>query len=102
MSEPALLCVGALIFDPAGRLFVHRRAADRSLFPGAWDYVGGHVEPGERLTDALAREIEEETGWRLDRIIRVLPPAGWTGDDGQRRVEYDFVVTVHGDLGAPR
>jgi 8-oxo-dGTP pyrophosphatase MutT (NUDIX family) len=43
------------------------RRPDTGL-PGTWDVAGGHVEPGETPQQALAREIEEETGWRLRRI----------------------------------
>lgn len=50
--------VGALIFDPAGRLFLMRshKWRDRYVVPG------GHIELGERMEDALRREIKEETG----------------------------------------
>lgn len=50
--------VGALIFDPQGRLLLVRshKWRDRYVVPG------GHVELGERLVDALLREAKEETG----------------------------------------
>lgn len=54
--------VGALIADSADRVFVQKRSTNRRLFPGCWDIAGGHVEPGEMLEQALAREIREETG----------------------------------------
>jgi 8-oxo-dGTP pyrophosphatase MutT (NUDIX family) len=96
------LCVGAVIVDDEGRVFVHRRGPDRTLFPGCWDLPGGHVEPGEAPLDALRREIEEETGWRLRRVVAELGETTWTGDDGIRRREQDFLVEVDGDLAAPR
>jgi 8-oxo-dGTP diphosphatase len=96
------LCVGAVIVDDEGRVFVHRRGPDRTLFPGCWDLPGGHVEPGEAPLDALRREIEEETGWRLRRVVAELGETTWTGDDGIRRRELDYLVEVDGDLSAPR
>ena len=93
--------VGALIKDDRDRVYVHRRTADRRLFPGIWDIVGGHVEPGESAEEALAREIEEETGWRLRRIEGVAADWEWAVDSVVRR-ETDYLVEVDGDLTAPR
>jgi len=50
--------VGALIFDPQGRLLLVRSHKWR----GRYVVPGGHVELGERLVDALRREAKEETG----------------------------------------
>lgn len=97
-----LLCVGALIMDDQGRIFVHRRSPDRRLFPDCWDIVGGHVEAGETPREALAREIAEETGWRLSRILCVVGVYYWIGNDGIARDEIDYLVEVDGDLAAPR
>ncbi|MHA6759897.1 NUDIX hydrolase [Streptacidiphilus sp. PAMC 29251] len=94
--------VGAVILNARGEAFAQKRSADRRLFPDAWDIVGGHVEPGETLLEALAREVEEETGWRLRRVRRFLGTTTWTGDDdGRLRHEADYLVEVDGDLDAP-
>ncbi|MFJ4681901.1 NUDIX hydrolase [Streptomyces sp. NPDC088789] len=94
------LVVGALIRDPRDRIFVQRRALDRRLFPGCWDVVGGAVEEGESLLDALHREIAEETGWRLRRVLARVAREEWTAD-GVRHIESDYVVEVDGDLSSP-
>lgn len=94
--------VGALITDRHGRVFVQRRSNARRLFPGCWDIVGGHVEPGESLVTALAREVAEETGWSLDRIDAVAGQFDWQDVDGGWRREFDVVATVRGDLGSPQ
>ncbi|KAM9701128.1 nucleoside diphosphate-linked moiety X motif 17-like isoform 5-T6 [Menidia menidia] len=44
----------------------HRRAPQLRIFPNLWVPPGGHVEPDESLLDAGLRELEEETGLRLD------------------------------------
>jgi 8-oxo-dGTP pyrophosphatase MutT (NUDIX family) len=97
-----LLAVGAVVVDGAARAFVHRRGPDRTLFAGCWDIPGGHVEPGEEPLEALARELHEETGWRLASIVAELGEVVWTGDDGLERRELDYVVEVEGDLTAPQ
>ncbi|MFE7621053.1 NUDIX hydrolase [Streptomyces sp. NPDC057496] len=94
--------VGAVVLDQDGRVFAQRRSPDRRLFPDCWDIVGGHVEPGESLLDALAREVEEETGWRLRRVRCLLGITTWTGDDGTgKRHEADYLIEVDGDLDRP-
>lgn len=50
---------GILIRD--GEVLLGRRAAHKS-YPGAWDMIGGHVEPGETSWQALCRELMEEVG----------------------------------------
>ncbi len=100
-----LWCVGALITDGRGRLYVQERAPDRPLFPNCWDVAGGHVEPGENLHQALAREINEETGWQLDRVLHLVDVYDWEdawSSDGKPRREADFVVAVAGDLQRPQ
>lgn len=95
------LVVGGLVHDGAGRLFVQRRSEDRALYPGCWDVVGGHAEAGEGVLEALRREIEEETGWRLASVGEVVEILDWEAGAEAKR-EIDLLVTVQGDLGAPR
>ena len=94
--------VGAVLVNPLGEVFLQRRAPHVRLYPDCWDIVGGHVEAGETLCVALAREIEEETGWRLVRADRVVDVFDWSGGDGERRREIDVLATVAGDLTRPR
>ncbi len=50
--------VGALIFNPEGKLFLMKS----HKWGGKFVVPGGHIELGERAEDALIREIKEETG----------------------------------------
>ena len=59
--------VGALIFDPQGRLFLMRS----HKWGGRYVVPGGHVELGETLEAALRREVAEETGLAI-RDIRFV------------------------------
>ncbi len=53
--------VGALVYDEKGRIFL----AKSSKWKGCWVVPGGHVEWGEKIADALHREIREETGMEV-------------------------------------
>ncbi|WP_329105979.1 NUDIX domain-containing protein [Micromonospora sp. NBC_01699] len=102
MPTDPLRCAGALIVDDDGRIFFQRRSPQRKLFPDTWDIVGGHLEPGEEVEDALYREVTEETGWTVSVVLGPVGEYAWTGNDGLARVESDFLVRVDGDLARPR
>ncbi len=51
------------VFDPVGRLYLQQRPLWKDIQPGKWDTaVGGHVDFGEEIADALRREVREELG----------------------------------------
>ncbi|MEU4290720.1 GNAT family N-acetyltransferase [Kribbella sp. NPDC026596] len=97
----AVDCVGALIRDEQHRVYVQRRTAERRLFPGIWDIVGGHLEPGETPEQALAREVEEETGWKVRDVLWTVADWEWEYE-GRVRRELDYLITIDGDLSRPR
>ena len=68
-ARPQLAVSGAIFRD--GRVLVVRRA--RSPGKGFYSLPGGRVEFGESLHTALHREVDEETGLRIE----ILGLAGW-------------------------
>lgn len=51
------------VFAPDGSLLLQKRSDDKDIQPGRWDTsVGGHVDYGESILDALRREASEELG----------------------------------------
>lgn len=97
--------VGCLVLRPDGRIFAQKRSATRKTFPGCWDLVGGHVEPGETLRQTLVRELSEETGWTLERVLGLRRVIDWEtpGPHGPvLKREYVVAVTVAGGWESPR
>jgi 8-oxo-dGTP diphosphatase len=74
--------VGAILVDPAGRLFLSKRGPHARNEKGLWEFPGGSVEFGEKLADALKREMREEFGIEievgelLDVVDHILPAEG--------------------------
>jgi 8-oxo-dGTP diphosphatase len=63
------------IFIKDGRLMLGKRAAHRKAYANKWDVIGGLVEDGEGLEEALIRELGEEVGVRpveWERLCSVL------------------------------
>jgi len=82
------LAVSAAILR-AGKFLVVRRA--RPPAHGLFSLPGGVVEAGERLTEAVIREIAEETGMSIEPIAL----AGFRETivrDAENRVERHFVI----------
>ena len=87
--------VGAVIVRD-GKAIIVKRANDP--YKGQWSIPGGRVELGESLTDAVQREMREETGLAVDvgPVIEVFEriqaveqlPEGPPGS----RIRYHFVI----------
>jgi 8-oxo-dGTP diphosphatase len=79
MKEHIANTVGALFVNPDGKLLLGLRAPSKKSWASHWDTIGGHVEDGESLDDALIREVQEETGvtptqFRLIATVRERQP----------------------------
>ncbi len=55
------------LFVRGGKVMLLKEAPEKS---GMWELPGGGVEFGEKMHDALRREIEEETGLKVKSISR--------------------------------
>jgi len=80
--------VGALIFKD-GRLLLVRRGAKPGQ--GRWSIPGGLVELGERVHDAVVREVKEECGLDIE-VERLVDVFDSITRDEKGRVQYQFVV----------
>ena len=80
--------VGAIVVEGGRVLLVER---GREPLQGTWSLPGGVVEAGERLADAIRREVCEETGLEVDPVKmvevfeRIMP-------DDEGRTEYHYVL----------
>lgn len=64
-DETISIGVGAVIFRGSNVLLIKRGKAP---FKGEWSIPGGGLEFGERVRDAVIREVREETGVEIDII----------------------------------
>lgn len=86
--------VGAILVNPKGQLFLSKRGPKAKNERGLWEFPGGSVEFGERLADALAREMKEEFGIEiavgslLDVADHILP------DEKQHWVSPTYICRI--------
>lgn len=66
-SRKLRLAVCVLVLDCNGSVLLTRRASGMRSFARCWVIAGGSVDNGEDLEEAGAREVEEETGLKIDK-----------------------------------
>ena len=52
-----------------------KRSPDKQPYPGIWQIVTGRIEENEAAFDTALREVNEETGLKINKLY-VLPKAG--------------------------
>ncbi|OGS55942.1 MAG: hypothetical protein A3K60_06295 [Euryarchaeota archaeon RBG_19FT_COMBO_56_21] len=80
--------VGGVIIKE-GRILMIKRAFEPGA--GKWSIPGGMVEVGERLSEACAREVEEETGLEVE-VLELINVFDMIDKDDQGRVQYHYVL----------
>ena len=82
------LSVSAIVrSQPGGREILLMQRSDN----GHWGLPGGYLEPGESVQHAAAREVREETGWRVE-IGRLV---GVYSDPARQVIDYGDGRRVH-------
>ena len=75
-GNPALLhrTAHVVVINCAGdRLLLQKRSAAKDIQPGKWDTaVGGHVDYGEGIIEALYREASEELGFSEFNPVHIV------------------------------
>jgi putative (di)nucleoside polyphosphate hydrolase len=70
-------CVGIMLLNPEGRVFVGRRKAEggpEHVADGyAWQMPQGGIDPGETPLEAAVRELYEETNVRSASLLAEAP-----------------------------
>lgn len=64
-GNPSLIhrVVHVLVFNSKGELILQKRSMNKDVAAGKWDTsVGGHVNCGETIDEAVIREMREELG----------------------------------------
>lgn len=98
---PLMQCgASVIVLDSQNRLLLQRRRDN-----GMWGYAGGAVELYERVEDAAARELREETGLIADQLellgVFSGPELRYTYPNGDQVSTVDIVYLCrkyHGQL----
>ncbi len=92
------LVVGAIVprlNNTSVEILVLDRAKD-DFMGGIEELPSGKVESGESLTDALKRELLEETALSLYSVLGYVFSFDYSSSSGMRSRQFNFVVDVNG------
>lgn len=81
-------------------LLIIKRSENDDLYPGAWEFPGGHLEDGELLKEGLKRELLEEIGFDLDMnpiITHYFDELETKNHELIHYIEIDFIINVDKD-----
>lgn len=85
------------VFDSQNRLYLQQRPLWKDIQPGKWDTaVGGHVDLGEEIADALRREVREELG--IEEFTPEFLLCYVFESERERELIHIFRTTYDGDI----
>ena len=96
------VAVGLIVAEDGRLLLQHRDAKPGVSGAGLWGLFGGHVEPGESLSQAFLRELVEELAWRPKHfepyLTRQVPGLSRSEDRGYGADVISHVFAAHLDV----
>ncbi|MDR2692004.1 MAG: NUDIX domain-containing protein [Dysgonamonadaceae bacterium] len=83
------------VFNSQENLLLQKRAMNKDIQPGKWDTsVGGHVNYGESVEDALYREVREELG--MENFIPKFLQSCVFESDVEKELVYSYKTVYDG------
>lgn len=85
---------GAVVARAGFSLLLVRRSVTEKFLPGYFEVPGGCVRRDEPVSEAVARELFEETGLYLDRIVSLVGTFDYSDQEGILKRQLNFLVSV--------
>ena len=89
------------ILKDKNEFLIVKRNENDDLYPGAWEFPGGHLEIGEILLDGLKRELYEEIGFDLEFepiITHYYDEIKNKNGELIHNLEIDFIINIDKSL----
>lgn len=75
------IIVDFIVYDEkADKILIQKRSLTRNMFPGEWEFPGGHLEPNEDLVGCIKREVYEEGQMYLTSVVDAVHVFTWDSD----------------------
>lgn len=87
------------VFNSRGELYLQQRPDWKDIQPGKWDTaMGGHIDYGETVGEALAREVYEELGLKSSEYTARLVRKYVYESAVEREMVYVHTTVYDGEL----
>ncbi len=101
-NTPLHLAFSCYVENESGELLLTRRALGKRTWPGVWtNTCCGHPRPGEDMTDAIRRRLDDELGLSVGELRCVLPDFAYTATDASGIVENEVCPVFWTRLSHP-
>jgi len=85
------------VLNSKGELYLQLRPAHKDIQPGKWDTsVGGHIDFGEKVEEALLREVREELG--MTDFMPVFIHSYIFESEVEREMVYSYYTVYDGEI----
>lgn len=95
MSNPLQVISVILAIRSEGKFLLVQRSEKDDIFPGYWQNMGGKIEIGETVENAITREMMEEVGLKLESTPIFLHSYSWKKDnDSPTKLGLIFLIEM--------
>lgn len=87
--------VSCWIMNEKGEILLQQRAFSKEKNPGKWSRTGGHVDAGEKPSDAIKREVFEEVGLKAEDCEIIEGEIFKSNDELEQYYTYNYVFITN-------
>lgn len=97
MNQPLQIVSVIIALRCENKFLLVQRSRSDEIFPGKWQNLGGKIELGETIENAIKREAKEEVSLEINKHPIFLQSYSWKKDDNNPvRLGLIFLVNLDG------
>jgi 8-oxo-dGTP pyrophosphatase MutT (NUDIX family) len=100
MADPLQIVSVIVLIKCGSKFLLVRRSDGDDIFPGFWQNMGGKIEVGERVEEAIVREVAEEVGIDVKNIYpNFVHSYSWKKDESSpTRLGLIYLIELQGNI----